>query len=161
MATNDIKLYKEGPFGAIGTLRLGVQAGSTAINQGEPVMTTLGATHVVVMTTNKPVVSTDYLVGIAMSAGTHTSTAEGTVDVMPLVPGQVWTISPKVAASWDTQAEYDALVGSRVLIDLTAGSYTILAADNSTYGCVIMPMDVSKHPGQIAFAFRNGVSSLT
>jgi len=70
-------------------------------------------------------------------------------------------ISPKVAASWDTQAEYDALVGKRVLLDLTTGSYTILAVDGATSGCVISPLDTSKYPGKVAFEFRAGVSVLS
>ena len=59
-----------------------------------------------------------------------------------------------------TVALKDALVGDRVLIDLTTGSYTILATDGATNGCVIMPLDISKYPGKVRFAFRNGVSYL-
>lgn len=110
------------------------------------------------MATNKPVVGTDYLIGIATSTSTQTASVAGTVDYLPLSPGQIYMISPKVAASWDTQAEYDALVGKRVLIDLTAGAYTILAADGATNGCVISPLDISKYPGKVAFEIRAGVN---
>ena len=112
------------------------------------------------MATNKPVVATDYLAGISTSVSTDTVAAAGYVMVQPLLPGQVWLIAPKVAATWNTQAEYDALIGKRVLIDLTAGVYTILAADGATSGCVIEYLDVSKHPGKVAFSFRAGVSAL-
>ena len=112
------------------------------------------------MATNKPVVATDYLAGISTSVSTDTVAAAGYVMVQPLLPGQVWLIAPKVAATWNTQAEYDALIGKRVLIDLTAGVYTILAADGATSGCVIEYLDVSKHPGKVAFSFRAGVRAL-
>jgi hypothetical protein len=139
-----------------------VAAGAAAsINPGEPVAVTLGASTVSAMATNKPVVGTDYLKGISSSTSTDTVAAAGKVRVIRLEPGQTWLIKPKVAATFDTQAEYDALVGDRVLIDLTGGSYTILAADGATYGCVIEPLDIAEHPGKVAISFRNGVSYLT
>ena len=157
----DITLLKDGAFGAPGSKRYAVFKGAAAsINAGEPVYKALGTTYVSALATNKPVVGTDYMAGIAMSTSTDTVAANGVVDVLPLVAGQVFLISPKVAATWDTQAEYDALVGSRVLLDLTSGSYTILASDGATYGCVIEPLDISKYPGKVAFSIRAGVSFL-
>ncbi len=78
--------------------------------------------------------------------------------------GTTYLITPDVAATWDTQAEYDALVGKRVLIKLSAvtgGTYTILASDSAANGCVIQALDIAKYPGKVAFAFRNGVSVLS
>lgn len=138
-----------------------VAAGAAAsINPGEPVLKALGAQYVSAMATNKPVVGTDYLAGISSGTSTDTAAADGKVNVIRLEPDQTWLIAPKVPASFDTQAEYDALVGDRVLIDLTAGSYTILATDGATYGCVIEPLNIVDHPNQVAFSFRNGVSYL-
>jgi hypothetical protein len=113
------------------------------------------------MATNKPVVATDYVEGIATSQSTNTASVAGEVYVMPLTPGTIYKMKPKVAATFDTQAEYDALIGARVLIDLTTGAYTILAADGATSGCVIEYIDVAKNPGYVAFSFRNGCSPLT
>ena len=93
------------------------------------------------------------------STSTQTASVAGTVDYMPLTSGVTYLISPKVAATWDTQAEYDALVGARVLIDLTSSVYTILAADGATYGCVIAPLDVVKFPGKVAFKIRSAVNA--
>jgi hypothetical protein len=107
------------------------------------------------------VVATDFYAGIAASTSTNTASAAGVVDVWPIDSKTTWLITPKVAATWNTQAEYDALVGDRVLLDLTSGSYTILAADGATYGCVIAPLDVTLYPGKVAFQFRNGVNFLT
>ncbi len=158
MAVGDITFANPNLLKEVGSRKENVAAGATTINPGEPVAATLGGTTVTAMATNKPVVGTDYLAGIAMSTSTQTASAAGTVDVMPLIPGQVYQISPKVAATWDTQAEYDALVGKRILIDLTAGSYTILAADGATYGCVVTPLDISKYPGKVNFEFRAAVN---
>lgn len=161
MAAGDITFAVPNLASHVGARKANVAAGATAIYAGEPVAATLGGTTVTAMATNKPVVGTDYLIGIATSNSTQTASVAGTVDYLPLTPGQIYMISPKVAASWDTQAEYDALVGKRVLLDLTTGSYTILAADGATYGCVISPLDISKYPGKVAFEFRAGVSVLS
>lgn len=158
---NDITPFKNATFGVAGTVRLNVAAGATTINPGEPVAAALGGVTVTALATNKPVVATDFIAGIAESISTQTASAAGYVDVIPLLPGQQFLIAPKVAATWNTQAKYDALVGKRVLLDLTSNIYTILAADGATSGCVIMPLDITKYPNQIAFAFRNGVSNLS
>lgn len=157
----DITFLEEGTFGNTGTIKYVVASGTAAsIKAGEPVLKALGAAVVTAMATNKPVVATDYLAGIAASTSTETATAAGTVEVYRLAPGVVYLIDPKVAATFDTQAEYDALVGARVLLDLTSTKWTILAADGATYGCVIMPLDIAKHPGKVAFSFRAGCSYL-
>jgi hypothetical protein len=160
MANADITLHKS-RYGFPGSDSYPVQAGATTINPGEPVAKALGAQYVTAMATNKPVAGTDFLAGVSMSESNQTASLDGTVDVMFIDKSLVFLISPKVAATWDTQVEYDALIGDRVLIDLTGGSYTILAADGATYGCVIQPLDISKYPGKVAFSFRDGVNYLT
>ncbi len=161
MATGDITILDQSTMAGIGARKYIVLAGATAINPGEPVTKALGAVSVTAMSTNKPVVATDFLAGIAATSSTQTAALDGEVWVNPLVPGVVYLMKPNSAAAWDTQAEYDALVGDRVLIDLTTGSYTILATDGATSGCVIEALDITKYPGRVAFAFRNGVSYLT
>lgn len=161
MTLGDITILAQASSqGGRGSRLYNVAAGATAIYAGEPVIRALGATSVTVMLTNSPVVATTYVVGIAETTSTHTASAAGTVQVYPTTNQTTWLIAPKVAATFDTQAEYDALVGARVLIDLTSGVYTILAADGATYGCVIQPLDVAKYPGKVAFSFRNGCSDL-
>jgi len=158
MAIGDITILDQSTMAGIGARKQIVLAGATAILAGEPVAKALGAPSVTAMATNKPVVATDFLAGIAATSSTQTASADGEVWVYPIVPGVQYLIKPNVAATFDTQAEYDALVGDRVLIDLTAGSYTILATDGATSGCVIEPLDISKYPGRVAFSFRNAVS---
>jgi len=147
--------------GGRGSRKCLVAAGATAINAGEPVTRALGAAVVTASATNTPVVATDFYAGIAQTASTQTAAVAGTVDVTPINSGITWLVAPKAPTSFDTQAEYDALVGDRVLIDLTAGVYTVLATDGATNGLVIMPLDVAKYPGKVAVAFRAGVSDLT
>ncbi len=161
MAKNDILIYDEAAFGYPGDETYGVGASATGVFAGEPVVKALGGSNVAALATNKPVVATDFLAGVAASDSNQTATADGIVRVTKLVPGLTWLISPNVAATWNTQSKYDQLVGDRVLLDLTSGSYTILASDGATSGCVIMPLDISKFPGKVRFAFRNGCSYLT
>lgn len=160
MAVNDI-LFQSEISPQYGARPMNVGAGATAILSGEPVANALGGTTVTQAITNSPVVATDFWAGIAMSASTQTAGAAGTVQVVPLIPGQKFLITPKAPTSWDTQAEYDALVGKRVLIDLTAGVFTILASDGATNGLVILPMLITDNPGKVLFAIRNAVNYLS
>lgn len=114
------------------------------------------------MATNKPVVATDFLAGISSTASTETATVDGKVQVIP-IGKQLWQISAKVPATFGigttpNQTTYNALVGARVLIDKTAGVYTILAVDGSTNGCVVENNDVIRNPGKVVFTFRGALS---
>jgi hypothetical protein len=159
MARGDITLYQAATQGATASQKHQVVAGGTppAILAGEPVGKTLGNAYVVTLANSKPVVGTDYIAGVAVSDSTELSaTTDGLVDVIPVQPGQIWLIAPKVAATWNTQAKYNALVGARVTLDKTSGTYTINSTDGSTNGCVIEYLDISKYPGLVAFSFRAG-----
>ena len=162
MALGDITPLKDGNFGSTGGVTHQVTSGGTppAINAGEMVLKTLGNQYVTAMATNKPVVGTDYVAGISQTTSTETASVAGTVTVTPLVPGQIWLIAPKVAASWNTQALYNANVGKRVLIDVTSGTATILAADSANNGCVVENLDIARYPGKVAFSVRAGASYL-
>lgn len=161
MALGDIKILEQSSMMGRGSRRYNVAAGATTINAGEPVARALGATSVTAAATNSPQVGTTYFAGIAATTSTQTASTNGWVDVFPIDTNTTYIMKPKVAATWDTQLEYDDLVGKRVLIDLTSGSYTILATDAAGNGCVVMPLDVAQYPGRVAFAFREGVSDLS
>lgn len=161
MAAGDLQLRQEDSGAQPGARRYNVAAGATAILSGEPVgISALGDTTVIPMATNQPSAATSLMVGIACSNSTQTASAAGTVDVVLTEPEQVWLIKPKTASSWDAQSEYDALVGKRVLIDLTSGSYTLLATDSANNGCVVQALDISKTPGKVAISFRAATSYL-
>lgn len=167
MALGDITLLQNrSATGGRGSRLYNVALG-TAINAGEPVQVrALGATAVVVepALTSTPDASTHLYVGIAETTSTNTTSAAGTVNVIPISSQDTWLVAPTTAASWDTQAEYDALVGSRLLLansvtvttTPTSGTYTMGASDSANNGCVVQPLDIFRYPGKVAFAFRDG-----
>jgi hypothetical protein len=168
MAKGDIVILEQGSAqGARGARLYNVAAG-TPIYAGEPVQRLLGAKSVFPAITSTPVVGTSYYAGIAATNSTNTATAAGSVYVIPVSTGTTYLANADVAATWDTQAEYDALVGYRVLLknDVTvtatptSGTYTILASDSANNGCVVQALDVAKYPGKVAFALRAGASDL-
>lgn len=164
MAAYDISIYKTATKTDVVPKRCVVAAGATTINPGEPVARALGAVSVTAMATGKPVVGADYVVGIAVSKSTQTASEAGEVYVAPLVPGNIYLISPATLASWDTQAEYDALVGKRVTIAISSGSYVLNATDGATNGCVVesvLVTDPQINRSKVAFSFRWGVSDLS
>jgi hypothetical protein len=154
MSVGDITFLDQLVAAGVGARKFAVAAGATAILAGEPVIKTLGAAVVTQMATNKPVVATDFLVGVAATNSTQTASADGEVWVNPIIKDVIYLIKPNNTALFDTQAEYDALVGDRVLIDLTTGVFTILATDGATSGCVIEALEIAKYPGKVAFSFR-------
>lgn len=160
MARNDIVCATPIPYGIV--RRHQVNSGAAAsIKAGEPVAKTLGNNFVAALATNKPVVATDFLVGIAVSDSTDTASLVGYVDVREIDVRDTWSIAPKVAATWNTQTLYNALVGFRVLLDLTTSTWTILAADGATSGCVVQFLnDINIYPGRVLFSFRMGTSYL-
>ncbi len=153
MSKGDIIPFENESISMGGTLKFAVASGTTAsITAGEPVQKAAGAAYVALAATNFPT-TTLRQVGVAMSNSNETATAVGTVDVLVSKPGQLWLIAPKVTATWNTQAKYNALIGARVLIDLTTAVFTILASDGASQGCVIEYLDISKYPGMVCFSW--------
>lgn len=153
-------------------------AAGTPILAGEPVQNlAVGDVAVIPGRTSIPVVGTSgvegLFVGIAATNSTNTTTAAGTVYVTPVDSGITYLCAPATAASWDTQSEYDALTGKRVLIqnnafvgysytaNSNAGTYSILASDSAANGCVVQAMNILEHPGKVAVAFRMRTSNLS
>jgi hypothetical protein len=145
-----------------GSRKANVAVSATLIYPGEPVIhNALGDVVVVKMATNSPIVATHFLDGIASTLSTNSAALAGKVDVVPVNADDIWLIRPNVAGDWDTQAKYDAIVGKRVLIDLSAGgAYTLLSADDPTYGCVVQPLDITKYPNWVAISFRKATNYL-
>ena len=157
----DISLFKPGVFGILGSVthQVAAQATTPLINPYEPVGKTLGTNtqYVISLATSGPTTSVTVL-GISVNASNETSTTDGTVDVIPAIPGTIWSVAPTTAATWNTQASYNALVGSRTLLAKSAsnntGIYTMGASDSSTNGCIIENLNIQAYPGQVAFSFR-------
>ena len=138
-----------------------VQAGAVGtISYGTPVVTTLGSQYVAAGADGIPVVATDFMVGIAADTSSDTVAADGLVQVIELFPNTVYLCNAKSAAAIDTQAEYDALVGNRVLFDLTTGVWTVdeSVAHATTNGLVIVDSDIKKYPGKVAFMILQATS---
>lgn len=153
MAKGDIQPFESAMSSMGSAIKYYVASGAVAsINAGEPVQKLAGAAGVTALSTNSPT-TTNRIVGVATSVSTDTAAASGLVDVIPVNDTQIWMIAPKVAATWNTQAKYNALVGSRVLIDLTTSTYTILATDGASNGCIVEYLDIARYPGQVAFSW--------
>lgn len=160
MATGDIIPFDNSISNKMGGgLKYKVTANSTGsngtvsrINPGEPVTKVAGAAGVLAAATSAPT-TTLRIVGVAATTSNETASVDGTVDCIPATSQDIWLISPKVAATWNTQALYNALVGSRVLIDNTAGLYTMLAVDGASNGCIVEWIDIARYPGKVAFSF--------
>lgn len=169
MALGDITILAQSSAGGgTGSTLFNVAASSTLINAGEPVTMVAGATAVIPGATNLITVPSAFvpysvtgtgLVGIAETTSTNTASAAGSVNVMLARSTTTFLIKANDATAVNTQAKYDALVGHRVLIDLTAGSYTMLTSDSALNGCIIVELDIAKYPGMIAFKFVDGVSA--
>ena len=160
MAKNDIVIVSTGGRSNVPTLRCLTEANATAINAGEPVkFKSLGARYVIPLADADGVIGTiTPIVGIAASASTHTASADGYVDVYMALPGFVYEISAKSAASADTQAEIDALTLDRAIIDLTSSTYTLDATgtDVVTAPFTIVGGDPSR--SKLRFVIRAGAT---
>lgn len=173
MALGDLTILEQNSEMGRGGRLYNVAAG-TPIYAGDPVqIRAVGAITVQPSLTSTPVCSTSagvegLFVGVATTSSTNTTTAAGTVNVLPINSGTTYLITPDTAGSWDTQAEYDALVGKRVLLansvsvtaTPTSGTYTVLASDSANNGCSVQALDIAKYPGKVAIAFRIGTSNL-
>ena len=167
---NDITIYDEGAFGYPGDEEAIVAAGTcaTKIKAGEPIYIAVNGDNVATaLATNLPssANAASNISGIATSDSTDTVAAAGKVKYMRLVPEVSYLIAPNAPTSWDTQAEYDALVGAFVLLDLTGtaaagtATYTILTTHNAAYGCIVEPLDIAKYPGKVRFSIRSAATS--
>lgn len=92
-----------------------------------------------------PMVDTDGLVtamrfvGIAKTTSTDTAAAAGIVDTYAPVPGLLYRGFPKSSGSVDTQSEINALMGKKVIFDLTTGDWTVdCAATDALVNCVVI-----------------------
>lgn len=159
MAKADIKLHDSGGLN-IPVKTYQTEAGATAINAGEPVkLKAAGSPYVIPLADGDPVIgTTTQVMGVAKSAGTHTASADGTIDVYVPVPWALWKAKAKTAASVDTQSEIDLLENDRKVLDLTSSSYTVdeAAADGATSGIQIKGGNPTTK--ELYFSFRPGAT---
>jgi hypothetical protein len=177
MAKGDIYSAEEGGRHGTRQFQVASSAGAPAINAGEPVLKALGQQYAVTCATSKPVVGTDYILGISTGAAgsngtsTDTTTVAGVVEVKPVDPADVYYIAPLSPTTYfgtgypttPSQTTYNALVGARVTFNKSAagntGTYTLNASDGATNGCVVQDMALINQPSKVAFLFRAAVST--
>ncbi len=174
MASGDLTILEAGQRGSRGARQYNVALG-TPILAGEPVqLRAVGNVVVEPSLTSTPITSVTagvegLFVGVAATNSTNTATAAGVVYVYPTDSNVTYLIAPATLTSWDTQAEYDALTGKRVVlqnsttVSATAqniGTYSVLASDSANNGVSIQALDINKYPGKVAIAFRKGTSNL-
>ncbi len=174
MAVGDLTILAQNSYTGRGGRMYNVAAG-TLILAGEPVShKAVGDVTVQPMGTTLPIVGLSgvegLFVGVATTNSTNTATAAGTVNIMPANSGITYLIAPKTLTSWDTQTEYDALVGKRLTIDNSTtvgataqnvGSYTLNASDSANNGVVVLAMKITDNPGKVAICFRTRTSDVS
>lgn len=145
MAKGDIRIKDAAGHNVVPTWTWQTEAAAGDLFAGEPCkLKSAGSPYVIRLADGDPVIgSTTQMVGITASDSTHTSTADGTVEVYMPLAGIVYASSAKTAAGVDTQSELDALVGDNVVLDLTSDVFTIdaAAANGATNGVQIVGGD--------------------
>ena len=131
MAKGDFSFKNTGGHSNVPTFTFQTEAAATDILAGEPVKwKSVGSPYVIPLADADLTIGTDTgLVGvIAAGDSTHTASADGTIEVYLPLPGIIYRGKALTASTFDTQSEIDALVGDRVVVDLTSSTYTIDAA---------------------------------
>ncbi len=140
--------------------------GVGTIGANIPVVATLGGPYVLAGADGIPVVGTDYMAGITTSVSTETATADGLVQVLPLMPGIVYLMAPKSPTTYfgsayatvPSQTTYNTQVGNRVVFDLTSSVWTIDATDSANNGLVVVYIDIAQYPGMVGYMIRQAAS---
>ncbi len=116
--------------GAVATIDIGVPTFMTSIGAVVPGTDGLGTTS-------------DRFTGLAATVSTDTAAAAGEVFTYMPLPGIIYSGSAKSATGANTQAKIDALLGKRVVFDLTTGTWTVdaAAADSSSNAVIIVGGD--------------------
>jgi hypothetical protein len=127
-----------------------------SINAGEP--TKQGTAGAVAIMVDGDGTTSQRFTGIAKSDSTDTVAAAGEVYVISPFPGIDYACKAKSAAAADTQAEIDALVGKRVVFDLTGTTWSIdtAAADSTSSGICIYGGDY--RTSTIYFQISNSIT---
>lgn len=117
--------------------------GAATIQRGTPAKCTTAdgsvAGAVIPMVDGDGLVTGERFVGLAKTNSTDTASAAGIVDTYAPVPGILYRGFAKSPTAADTQSEINALMGKKVLFDLTTGDWTVdTAATDSLVHCVVI-----------------------
>jgi hypothetical protein len=150
MARGDISIWKSS--GLLFTAPADVASGTSASIQAGTPTTPSAATASVVGTVvasadaSPTVVGTAtnvHFSGLAKSDSTETASAAGVVTLWAPMPGILYAAKAKSAAAADTDAEIRALLNKRVILDLTASTWTVdtAATDSTSNGVIVFGGD--------------------
>jgi len=156
MAVNDVRIRDTAGHNVIPTQTIRTEAAASDIDAGEPVKRGgTGGNYAIPLADGDPELDTDLMFGIAASAGTHTATADGVVEVYKPLPGVVYECAATTPANVDTDAELLGVEQDRVTFDLATGTYTIdeNEGDNQNHGLVITGGDTAT--GVLYFEIRS------
>lgn len=115
-----------------------VASGTTAsITPGAP--TKQGTSGAVAVMADGDGTTSQRFTGLAKNTSSETASAAGYVEAFLPMPGIIYEGFAKSAASANTQALIDSLIGKRVVFDLTAGDWTVdAAASDATTNSVVI-----------------------
>lgn len=131
--------------GPVPTMKWLVAAGAAAtINPGTP--TKFSSAGAIVPMTDGNGTTSERFTGIAKGTSTDTAAAAGVVETFIPLPGIQYAAKAKSATAANLQAKIDALLGARVVFDVTGtvgpgltGTWTIdTAAGDSATNCVVI-----------------------
>lgn len=125
MALNDVKIVRS-PYGSLTTETFVVEdrttSSDTVMYAGEPVkIQGAGSNYVIHLATGDPEIGTDIVAGITQAGSTETSSADGTVEVVPAsLPGLVYRCKAQTGSNLAAGVLYDT-----VAFDYASTTYTI------------------------------------
>lgn len=142
MAINNVRIKTAGGMQSVPVIVCNTEAAATNIKAGEPVKAKVdGSKYVIPVADAEPIIgTTTNVLGIAASTSTETASADGTVSVYQITPETILVAKAKSSTAADTEAEITALLGKRVLFDLTSSTYTIdtAVADADVNGLIVV-----------------------
>lgn len=160
MAKGDITIVDTGGRNVIPTKQFLVQdrtsSSDTVIYPGDPVKISgaEGGNYVTHLADGEPAIGTDIVVGIAASTSTETSSADGTVEVYPALPGVIYRANATASGNLGTGVKLDT-----VTFDLNGTTYTVdedEGSDENVHGLRII--DVDSDEGTVDFIIKDNAT---
>ena len=162
MSFDDVKIVKNpGTAYKYNVSDRTTSSASATIKAGEPVKPYSTNEFVVIIEDGDPEISTDQFIGVAKKESTETSTVDGTVEIVTIIPmSTVLRAKATTAANIDTASELLGLLNDWVTFDVSTGAFTIdenEGSDPNIHGLQIIggdttdkTLDVFVHPLVVA-----------
>jgi hypothetical protein len=156
MSKGDIKVVDRGGLNTLPTYRWQTEAGSTAINAGEPCKIKIaGSPYAILCVDADMTLGTDtQFLGVAASTSTHTASADGVVDLYIPYPWLVYEAKAKTSTLANTQTLINALCGDRVVLDVTSSVWTVDTAAGDAVGNMLLIIGGNPDTASIRFMMQ-------